>query len=124
MIGEAQNLDKEYENDLYVDLLHQIDPKTMKKTGTSILAIVCRCGSNRLLKAEKGIRCQSCAKLHSHDSYYRVKEELKQEAFKAKSTAGYEFEPRIMQVKEHKNYGAKLHDKLVKMGVIKKKIIV
>lgn len=106
------------DDDLHVDWIRKFNLKTGQPEGQRIYIAVCKCGSKSLLKAEKGIRCQECGAFHTHDAFYRVMEKAK------KMALGNTTDSRILQVIEDKLWKDKVQNRLIKMGLIKKKIIV
>jgi len=113
-----KNLLTPKDQDLYVDWIRKYDLKSGKANGPRIYIAVCKCGSKNLLKAELGIRCMECAAFHTFDSYKRVSEKVRRMAL------GNIADTRIMQVKEDPKYKDRLRECLIRMGIIKRKIIV
>lgn len=105
------------DQDLDVDWIRKFE--NGRAVGPKIYVAVCKCGSKHLLQAEKGIRCCDCSAFHTFDSFKLACEKAKRLAF-----GGNIAETRIVKVIEDKTYKDRLRDKLIRMGLIKRKIIV
>lgn len=57
-----------------------LDIKWYKKNGLRYYTVVCRCGNNRMLYHENGIRCHICGRFHKHEYFNLMSQKARQES--------------------------------------------
>jgi len=59
---------------------NSLEIRWYEKDGLKYFTVVCRCGNNRMLYHENGIRCHMCGRFHSHDSFNKKRLEARKKA--------------------------------------------
>jgi len=55
----------------------ELEVKWYSKDKVKYYTVVCRCGNNRLLYHDNGVRCHVCGRFHSHDNFSKKSHEAK-----------------------------------------------
>lgn len=58
----------------------ELEIKWYTKDKLKYYTVVCRCGNNRMLYHESGIRCHICGRFHSHENFNKMSQKARSSA--------------------------------------------